>query len=90
MYRKEITVLNQTGLHARPASVFVQEAKKYQSAIKITNLKSNKSADAKSIIKLLTLSLVKGTDVSIEAEGSDEKEAVDGLIALISSGFGEL
>lgn len=90
MYQKETTVTNETGLHARPASQFVQLAKKFESDITITNLKTSKSADAKSIIKVLILSLIKGTPLRIEAEGKDETKAVDSLIHLIDSDFGDL
>lgn len=92
MYKKVTTVVNKTGIHARPASLFVNAAKGYASAITITNLSLNEeknSANAKSIIKVLTLVLNKGSQIEISAEGEDEKEAVDALIALVDSGFGE-
>lgn len=90
MVQKETTIINETGLHARPASIFVQAAKKFESKITLTNLNNSKSGDAKSIIKVLTLALLQGTCVRIEAEGPDETEAVDSLINLISSGFDDL
>lgn len=90
MYQKRTTIVNKAGLHARPASQFVQAAKKFKSKITLTNLNSSKSADAKSIIKLLTLALVRGTSIRIEAEGTDETQAVDSLINLINSGFDDL
>ncbi len=89
MYEKSTTVINETGLHARPASTFISATKNYSSKITIKNLDSGKSADAKSILMVLSLGLVKGTPVSICAEGDDEVEAVDSLIDLIDSGFGE-
>ena len=88
MYQRKTTIINRTGIHARPASVFVNEAKKFQSNITICNLslnEQNNTANAKSIIKVLTL----GSEVEVSAEGVDEKEAVDVLIELIDSGFGE-
>ena len=78
MYQRKTTIINRTGIHARPASVFVNEAKKFQSNITICNLslnEQNNTANAKSIIKVLTLAL--------------SQEAVDVLIELIDSGFGE-
>lgn len=90
MYQKETTVVNKTGLHARPASQFVQMAKGFESKITITNLNNSKSADAKSMIKVLILALIKGTPICIEAEGKDETEAVDSLVKLIDSGFDDL
>ena len=88
---RETTVKNKTGLHARPASSFVETAAKFKSAIKIKNLdKDSAEVNAKSIIKLLTLSMSQGTNIRISAEGEDEVEAVDTLIELVDSGFGEL
>ena len=89
MYEKTTTIVNKTGLHARPASVFVAATKGYSSKITIKNLKTGKQADAKSILMLLTLALSKGTEVSLSAVGEDEVKAVDELVALIESGFGE-
>lgn len=89
MYEKKTTIVNKTGLHARPAAQFVSAAKHYSSKITITNLKSGNSADAKALIKLMTLALVQGTEVNLSAEGEDAMKAVDELAALIESGFGE-
>ena len=88
---KEITktVLNASGIHARPAGIFINEAKKFQSKITVTNLTTEKSADAKSILRVMTLCLTKGTPIRITAEGADEEAAVDALGALIDSGLGE-
>ena len=90
MYQRETTILNQTGLHARPASIFVQSAKQYQSKITIQKRSTGASVDAKSIIKVLSLSLTQGTEIVISADGADETTAVDNLVTLISEGFGEL
>ena len=89
MYSKEVEVINKTGLHARPASTFVQEAKKYKSKITITNTVNGKSGDAKSIIKVLSLGMVKGTKIRLDGDGEDENLAIDSLVSLIESGFGE-
>lgn len=89
MYEKKTTIVNKTGLHARPASQFVAAAKGYSSKITITNLATGKSADAKMLLRLLTLVLVQGTEVNLSAEGEDEVKAVDELVALIESGFDE-
>lgn len=89
MYEKTTTIVNKTGLHARPASVFVSATKAYSSKVTIKNLTTGKSADAKSILMLLTLALSKDTPVAISAEGEDEVKAVDELVALIETGFGE-
>lgn len=78
---------NPIGLHARPAAQFTQIAAKYQS--KITLQKEAKVIDAKSIIKVLSLGIKQGTVIKINAEGPDEKEAIDALVKLIESNFGE-
>lgn len=94
MYSRKATLLNKTGLHARPASTFVGEASKFSSEITLNRLDENgetvKSCTAKSIVYLLTMKLSQGTEIELVAEGDDEKTAVDTLIDLINSGFGEL
>ncbi len=89
MYERNTTVINQSGLHARPAAIFVNEAKKYASRITVRNLNTGRDADAKSMLKILTLSMVRQTPVCVRAEGEDEQQAVDSLITLIDSGCGE-
>lgn len=90
MYSKKIRIRNYTGLHARPASEFVECAANYNSKIKICRAgQEEESVNAKSIVLLLTLGLCKGEEAIISANGSDEAEAVEALAALIESGFGE-
>ena len=91
MYAKKVKIENKTGLHARPASDFVNLAKNYDSKIRIQNMDEEGSAkaNAKSIVMLIAQGLAQGTTVEISAEGSDEKEAVDALVALIGTKFGE-
>lgn len=83
------TVVNASGIHARPATVFVSAAKKFQSRITLTNLTSGREGDAKSILKVLSLGLVKGTQIKLTAEGEDEGAAIASLSELIDSGLGE-
>jgi phosphocarrier protein len=92
MTSRTITIINPSGLHARPASEFVAEAKKFGSSITIRDLsdENGEAVNAKSIVMLLTLGIGPGTKVEITAEGPDEEEAVGSLISLIESGFGEL
>lgn len=91
MYKRQTIIVNPTGLHARPASDFVATAKKFSSKISITDLNAKEQpANAKSILILLSLGLAQGTTVEISADGTDETEAVDSLVALIETGFGEL
>ena len=90
MYKGTATIVNPTGLHARPAADFVSLAKSFVSDIQIKDLTTEEAAvNAKSIIRVLTLGLSKGKHVEISASGDDETEAVSRLIALIQSGFGE-
>ena len=91
MVSKVTRVINATGLHARPATEFVNKANTFSSKITIRNFsdESNKTVNAKSIVLLLTLGVCQGTDVEITAVGLDEVEAVESLVALINTGFGE-
>lgn len=89
MYKKRTTIMNSTGLHARPASDFVACAMNYKSKILIKRVDSDLMVEAKSMILLLTLGLNAGTEVEISGYGEDETEAVDAIVALIESKFGE-
>lgn len=80
-----ITVQNETGLHSRPADLFVRTAKLHESNIYV--YKGEKWADAKNIIKVILLNVSQGDEVRITAEGSDEEAAVGELESLISSNF---
>lgn len=81
------TIINRKGIHARPASIFVQTASKFRSRIRLEA--RGKSVDAKSILMTMSLGLTCGLDVTITADGSDAWQAVTELVALIDSGFGE-
>ncbi|MCD6333007.1 MAG: HPr family phosphocarrier protein [Bacteroidales bacterium] len=85
MTDKEVTITNDTGLHSRPADLFVRTAKLYDS--RITLFKGEKSADAKNIIKVILLNASQGTVIRIEADGRDEDDALKDLTSLIESGF---
>lgn len=89
MQEVKTTVVNPNGIHARPASIFVQEAKKFTSKITVENVATGKSKDAKSILGIMTLGMVKGTEIRITAEGPDEEEAVRAMQQLVDSGCGE-
>ena len=86
MTQKTITIENKTGIHARPASIFVQTATKFKSKIQLQA--KGKTIDAKSILMIMSMGLVKGTEVTIIADGPDEAEAVKALKDLIDSKFG--
>ncbi len=90
MTLRQTTIVNASGLHARPASDFVQKAKTFSSRVTIKNLDTNGEAvSAKSILRLLAEGITQGTRVEISAEGADEQAAADALVALIDGGFGE-
>nr|WP_041707759.1 HPr family phosphocarrier protein [Alicyclobacillus acidocaldarius] len=87
MAQREIELKNPSGLHARPASLFVAEANKFQSEIFLEA--KGKRINAKSILGLLSLAIGQGTVIKIEAEGEDAEQAVTALCDLVASGFGE-
>ena len=87
MISKDISILNETGIHARPAAVFVSMATKFKSQIYVMN--DEKRANAKSILHIMSLGIDKGSIITISAEGEDEEEAVDRLTELVESKFGE-
>ncbi len=87
MFVREVDVKNQVGLHARPATFFIQKANEYKSSIWVE--KEERRVNAKSLLGILSLGIVGGTTIRIIADGADEQLAVDGLIKLIESGFEE-
>ena len=87
MYTREITVKNEVGLHARPATYFIQKANEFKSGIWVE--KEERRVNAKSLLGVLSLGIVGGTSIRIIADGSDEQAAVEGLVALVQSGFAE-
>lgn len=87
MVSKEVTILNATGLHARPASMFVQTAGKFKSDVSV--IKDGNTINAKSIMGIMAAGISQGTVVDIQANGPDEQEAVDVLVQLINDKFGE-
>ena len=91
MYTRKAKVINKTGLHARPASDLTMKAKRFESDILLRNMDKEdaESINVKSIMKVLASGITCGTQIEITAEGRDEKTAVDTLIDLIESGFGE-
>ncbi len=87
MFMKEATVNNQVGLHARPATFFIQKANEFKSSIWVE--KDERRVNAKSLLGVLSLGIVKGTAINLIADGVDEQEAVEALAALISTNFSE-
>jgi len=87
MFSREVTVVNQLGLHARAAARFVHLATRYHAQIRVG--RDSKVMDGKSIMGILLLAAARGTKITISADGADEREAVEALSQLVTSGFGE-
>ncbi len=87
MYTKDVEVKNQVGLHARPATFFIQKANEFKSSIWVE--KEDRRVNAKSLLGVLSLGIMGGTVIRIHASGSDEEQAVDELVKLVESGFAE-
>lgn len=87
MYIKEVKVQNQVGLHARPATFFIQKANEFKSSIWVE--KEERRVNAKSLLGVLSLGIMGGTDISIMAGGPDEEAAVEELVRLVESGFAD-
>ncbi len=87
MYTQNVTINNEVGLHARPATFFIQKANEFKSGIWLE--KDERRVNAKSLLGVLSLGITKGTTITLLADGSDEKEAVAALSELVSGNFGE-
>lgn len=88
MISRNVTVKNSVGLHARPATFFIQKANSFKSSIWVE--KEDCRVNAKSLLGVLSLGISKGTEITIIADGQDEVDAVEGLALLIDGGFIEL
>ena len=87
MYTKDVEVKNQVGLHARPATFFIQKANEFKSSIWVE--KEDRRVNAKSLLGVLSLGIMGGTTIRILAGGPDAEAAVDELVKLGASGFAE-
>ena len=87
MFVKDVKVQNQVGLHARPATFFIQKANEFKSSIWVE--KEERRVNAKSLLGVLSLGIMGGTDIRIIAGGTDEEQAVEELVKLVESGFTE-
>lgn len=88
MISRNVSIKNSVGLHARPATFFVQKANSYKCSIWVE--KEDCRVNAKSLLGVLSLGIAQGVTINIIADGADEAEAVDGLAALIDGGFANL
>jgi phosphocarrier protein len=87
MISQNVTVVNQLGMHARAAAKFVHLATRYQARVRVE--REAREMDGKSIMGILLLAAARGSTITISADGVDENEAVQALVALVQSGFGE-
>lgn len=87
MVIRSVTITNQVGLHARPATFFIQKANEYKCSIWVE--KDDRKVNAKSLLGVLSLGIVCGTTINIIADGADEQLAVDTLADLVNSKFEE-
>lgn len=87
MISKEVAILNSVGLHARPATYFIQKANNYKSTLWVES--GDRRANAKSLLGVLSLGITKGTRITIVADGVDEADAIEGLSNLILTGFSD-
>ena len=87
MFVKDVVVQNQVGLHARPATFFIQKANEFKSSIWVE--KEERRVNAKSLLGVLSLGIVGNTAIRVIADGADEQAAVEALVKLVESGFAE-
>ena len=87
MVKRDVTVTNSIGLHARPATFFIQRANTYHSSVWVE--KDDRRVNAKSLLGILSLGIAKGMTITLIADGQDEVNAIDGLVELIQTGFAE-
>lgn len=84
---RDVVIHNQVGLHARPATFFIQKANEYKSSIWVE--KDERKVNAKSLLGVLSLGIIGGTTIKIIADGTDAEQAINGLVTLVESGFAE-
>ena len=87
MIKDTVVVENETGLHARPASMLVEEASSYDADVEL--VKDGQAVNAKSIMGIMSLGIKQSTKITVQTEGEDEKDALTAIIELIQSGFDE-
>jgi len=87
MVSREVLVVNQLGIHARAAAKFVHVATRFQARVRVA--RDARVMDGKSIMGILLLAASRGSTITITADGGDEGEALEALVALVASGFGE-
>ncbi len=84
---KIVTIKNASGLHARPAGMFVKKAAEFKSTVDV--IAKGKTVNAKSIMGIMSLGLAQGDELTISANGEDQESAINALVELVEGGFGE-
>ena len=87
MKTRDVVITNASGLHARPATFFIQKANSYKCTILVE--KDDRKVNAKSLLGVLSLGIAQGMTITLIADGQDEETALNGLVSLINSGFNE-
>ena len=87
MISRNVSIQNNVGLHARPATFFIQKANTYRSGVWV--VKDDRKVSAKSLLGVLSIGIAKGMTITIVADGDDEEAAIKGLVELIESGFND-
>jgi len=87
MISRNVTITNNVGLHARPATYFIQKANSFQSSIWVE--KEDRRVNAKSLLGVLSLGIAKGMTITLIADGNDETDAINTLCEMVDTGFGE-
>ena len=87
MVKQDVTITNNIGLHARPATFFIQKANSFKCSIWIE--KDDRKVNAKSLLGVLSMGIAKGMTVTLLADGQDEERAIQGLVELVQTGFAE-
>jgi phosphocarrier protein len=87
MVSRNVTVVNQLGMHARAAARFVHLAGRFEARVRVGRL--DREMDGKSIMGILLLAAARGSTITIKTDGADEQAALDALVDLVAKGFGE-
>ena len=90
MLETRVKIINPLGLHARAAAQLVRLSGTFKSRILLKRVDSSVSADAKSILNVLTLAASRGTELDVEVNGADEQAALDAIVEIFEKGFGEI
>ena len=88
MISETVVIQNRVGLHSRPATSFIQKANEYKCSVWIE--RDDRRVNAKSLLGVLSLGVLQGTEVNIIADGQDERDAIDAMVSLVNSDFADI